>query len=215
MQGFLRGNRILHYYYNIVYHSHSLERVRDNCYLSILQLQNIDHHDAGQYRLIVTNLLGDDSVTMQLRVAASELSEDLIIAAGAGVTIILFVILAPAVIIVIHRRRRNNAKTIQSSGSNTKNCSDIENPSQHGSKEKLIVHKGLAKLALTSEADDPDIVRNLYSQLGFPKSSNCGSMRRKKEKHYNDMIKVYNATITRNLTLNQGSLESPARKICL
>ena len=91
-------------------HSHSLERVRDKCYLSILQLQNIDHYDAGQYRLIVTNLLGDDSVTMQLRVAASELSEDLIIAAGAGVTIILFVILAPAVIIVIHRRRRNNAK---------------------------------------------------------------------------------------------------------
>ena len=196
-------------------HSHSLERVRDKCYLSSLQLANLDHHDAGQYRVTVSNLLGEDSVTMQLRVAASELSEDLIIGAGAGVTIILFVILAPAVIIVIHRQRRNNAKTIQSSGSNTKNCSDIENPSQHGSKEELIVNKGLAKLALTSEAADPVIVRNLYSQLGFPKSSNCGSMRRKKESHYNDMIKVYNATITRNLILNQGSFESPTSKISL
>ena len=196
-------------------HSHSLERVRGKCYLSTLQLPNLDHYDAGQYRVTVSNLLGDDSVTMQLRVAASELSEDLIIGAGAGVTIILFVILAPAVIIVIQRRRRNNAKTIQSSGSNTKNCSYIENPSQHGSKEELIVNKGLAKLALTSEAADPVIVRNLYSQLGFPKSSNCGSMRRKKENHYNDMIKVYNATITRNLILNQGSLESQTTKIRL
>ena len=190
--------------------SHSLELVRDSCYLSTLELRDIDHDDAGQYRVTVSNQLGDDTITMELRVSSSGNAEDLIIGAGAGATIILFVIL----VIVIHRRTRNNPKTIQSAGANTKNCSDIENPSQHGSKEELIVNKGLAKLALTSEAADPVVVKNLYSQLGFSKSSNCGSMRRKKESHYNDMIQVYNATITRNLSLNQGS-SSTNPNICL
>ena len=193
-------------------HSHSRERVREGCYLSTLRLRDVGLADAGQYRLVVSNPLGDDSVTIMLRVAAPGLSEDLIIGAGAGATIILFVILAPAVIIVIQRRRRNNVITTQSSGANTKNCSDIENPSQHGSKEELIVNKGLEKSAWTSEAAESVSIRNLYSQLGFPKSSNCGSMRRKKENHYNDMMQVYNATITRNLTLNPGSLGSSTMK---
>ena len=198
-------------------HSHSLERIREGCILSTLTLRDIGLADAGQYRMVVSNSLGDDSVTMQLHVTAAGLTKDLIIGAGAGATMILFVILAPAIIFVIHRRSRNNVITTQSSGSNTNKCSDIENPSQHGSKEELIVDKGLAKSALTSEAADPVIVRNLYTQLGFPKSSNCGSMRRKKENHYNDMIQVYNATISRNLNLNPGSLESSTTKpnICL
>ena len=176
----------------------SMEMLREGCYLSKLLLPSITQSEAGVYRVTVSNQLGSDSASLELHVATRGLSRDLILGAGAGATIILLLILAPAVVIGIHRRRKNNAKTTtQLSGSNTKNYSDIENPSQHGSKEELIVASGL----ISGAAEHRIIGRNLYSQLGIPKSSNCGSMRRKKENQSVDnKIKVFNAGIAENLS---------------
>ena len=63
-------------------------------------------------------------------------------------------------------------------------------PQSHNSSQELLQTKPAQ--ASVSPAD--------FTELLFPKSSNCGSMRRKKEEHYQDMINIYNAAIKHNLS---------------
>ena len=167
----------------------------EDCIQAELSLHNIDNSMAGHYRLRVSNKLGNESVKFELHVAAAhEMSTETIIGICVGISMVVLTFICLLIAIHIVNQRRHN-KSSEESVSSSVNTSSAPETSQHGSKEELL------RCQVTLPQPSP----LLYSQLNFPKSSNSGSMRKKKREHYQDLMDVYSTAIKHNLKMNDNT----------
>ena len=115
------------------------------------------------------------------------------VAIGCGTALVVFLLLTLLILGSIRGRQRVRKPlvTILTVNSEAETEPGEQGPPQsHHSSQELIE----TKPAQTSPTPAD------FSELLFPKSSNCGSMRRKKEEHYQDMINIYNTAIKHNLS---------------
>ena len=180
-----------------------IDKTEQICSEARLQFADIDNTKSGNYQVVITNKYGSDSYQFSLNVDSIQdkiLSNDELIGicVGSGAVLTLLICLG---VLIARSVRKKKIKAVESLGTNsqTDDC-DVENPSvtQLGSKEELIVSKNLSS---TSVHPPP-----LYTQLSFPKSSNCGSMRKKKEDHYKHLMNIYSETIKQNISSSNNDV---------
>lgn len=127
------------------------------------------------------------------------------IAISLGISAIVTCIIAASFIKIRQKLRQNKTVISLDDNQSNQNYSDLENPSL-GSKEELIIHQSKSQHPPDQIVSPKVVPPLLYKELGFPKSSNCGSMRKKREAHFEDMINVYSITIKQNLTMNDNDV---------
>ena len=161
----------------------------DHCYLSVVSFNSVERSHSGQYRIVLGNTLGNDTGVLQLEVEAEEMEAgECLIAAGVGIVLgVVLVIIS--VILCSLRQRRQASKQAASIGTSTSEVDSEKGERGESSCEDLV-----------KENSDPVSSKPAYSQLLYPKSSNCGSMKRKKEEHYKNMMTIYNTAIKHNLS---------------
>ena len=170
-----------------------LEKKNGGCYEATASLEMVDTALSGEYSVTVVNNLGSESVSAELHVLNhAMLPWETVTGISAGILLITSLILS-SVIIIVRRCNRRRDVSVESSGTNTSDIS--EHITVAGSKEELI-----RKEFMNNPAQPV-----LYSELSFPVSSNCGSMRIKKGDHYTDLMSVYNSTIKHNLRISEAS----------
>ena len=165
-----------------------------NCYLAIIRFDSLKKSHSGPYQLFLANSLGNDTFLLQLQVEEQEgLAVEQFVAIGCGTALVVFLLLTLLILSSIRGRQRARKPlvTILTVNSEAETEPGEQGPPQsHHSSQELIE----TKPAQTSPTPAD------FSELLFPKSSNCGSMRRKKEEHYQDMINIYNTAIKHNLS---------------
>jgi hypothetical protein len=133
--------------------------------------------------------------TIKLKVEESDLPIELICGFSSEVLFIILVILLYLTLKTV--RKRITVKDVESCGTSTISDSDSVQKSDHSN----------ANFFQTSTEKSTNVSSHIvqhttpasYSELCFPKSSNCGSMRKKKDKHFEDLMNVYNTAIIDNI----------------
>ena len=165
-----------------------------NCYTSLLRFDSLEKRHSGQYQVVLSNSLGNDTFDLQLEVEGEELtmSGECLIAIGGGLGAALIVlVLIICTVLSSLRQARGGGKQSATAGTSTAqtDCEVGQGERQTDNCQELM-----------ENISCPPPAPPAYNQLLYPKSSNCGSMRRKKEEHYKDMMNIYHTAIKHNLS---------------
>merc|ERR1712129_49624 len=94
-------------------------------------------------------------------------------------------------------KRRRIVTDVESCGTSTISDTNSDPKSDHSNTNLFLTMKSKPTAGPSNTIEQ--MPNASYSELCFPKSSNCGSMRKKKDKHYEDLMNIYNTAILDNI----------------
>ena len=165
------------------------------CYETRMRIENTKSGHTDEYTIELVNEYGSTSHTIKLDVEGSDFPLQLIFGVSSGLLFMILIILIFVTIKITKHRR--NVKDVESCGTST--VSDAESDQKSDHSKSHLFKTSISNINSQSKNSSMNFPPSSYSELCFPKSSNCGSMRKKKDKHYQDLMNVYNTAIMDNI----------------